>query len=117
MYKMKGKSSIITRDESLTIFRETNPAYEDGVAVNQPSTQLSVKCNVQPLSGRELQLVPEGDRFREQYWVWAYPETAIRTGDRIERKGKKFEVQSAESWGSYVRARMALIDAGKYAGR
>lgn len=116
MYKLQGKPRIIKTDEWLDVVRETVQNYVDGVIQGQDQEQFQVKANVQPLNGRELLLVPEGDRFKEQYNVWAMnahpPYGAIKVNDRIVRLGVSFQVQQVENWGSYVKARMMAIDVG-----
>lgn len=116
MYRLQGKPRIIKTDEVLDVVRATALNYVDGVIQNQDQYQFQVRCNVQPVNGRELLLVPEGDRFKEQYFVWAMNKFAgkpiLHVNDRIVRQGVSFQVQQVEDWGSYVRARMMAIDVG-----
>ncbi len=66
------------------------------------------------MSGKDLLLVPEGDRTREQYWL--YTECKVQLADRVERCGVNFQVQSVQNWGSYNQARIMRIDVGPFAG-
>lgn len=108
-------SRIIRYDETLTVYREGSVVYKDGKPDKWLVEPFTIACNVQPLSGRDLLMVPEGDRFKEQYWVWMQtplPEKAVKINDRVLREDVNFQVQSAENWGSYVRARIMRIDVG-----
>ena len=59
---------------------------------------------IQPLSGREMQHVPEGQRNRE--WLRVYSQTALRTAaegngvmaDTFAYAGATYEVQSVDNW-------------------
>ena len=112
MIRLQGPSRIINYDETLTILREDPSAvrYVDGEPLRPPPTEYSFRCNVQPVSGRELLLVPEGDRFKEMYSVWS--EGQFKVNDRVVREGANFQVQSVEYWGSYSRARIVRVDVG-----
>ena len=74
------------------------------------------------MNGRDLLIVPEADRYKEQYWVFMnQQQKPLFTNDRVIRimasqNGKSgpvgFQVQSSENWGSYTRARIMRIDVG-----
>lgn len=110
MIKLFGKSRIINYDEEINLKRDKGVEYVAGKPVALGHVWLKFKANVQPLMGRELLIVPEGDRFKEQYYVWS--EFQILINDEIHRLGIKFQVQQIENWGSYTRARMVRIDVG-----
>lgn len=120
MIKLQAKSQIINHDEKLQLVRVAprDVVYQDGKPVITNSEPECMVCNVQPVNGRDLLIVPEGDRFKEQYWVFTNPQTAIVVNDTVIRKDPntqsdvKFQVQSVENWGSYSRARIMRIDTG-----
>lgn len=129
MIKLQGPSTIITKDETFSVTREGQVIYLDGKPVKRNLAKFSVKGNIQPMNGRDLLLVPEGDRFKEQYWLYynnssivvdqgleieADP-AAIIVNDRITRLGANFQVQTVENWGTYSRGRIMRIDVGPYA--
>lgn len=120
MYSLQGTPRIIRNDELLSVVREGAIVYVDGVPVKNEECKFQVRANVQPLGGKELLLVPEGDRFKEQYLVWAMntnpPHAIVKVNDRILRLGDWFQVQQVENWGSYVKARMMSIDVGPHRG-
>lgn len=115
MYPLSGPSQIINGEgmETLTVTRDGAPTYTDGKPVYPTPTTFDVVCNVQPVSGRDLLLVPEGDRFKEQYYIWSEQnEMPVEVNDRITREGVNFQVQSPEMWGSYKRVRIMRMDTG-----
>ena len=110
MIKLKTPSRIITRDEVLSVIREGCVKFIDGKPVKSDIRNFTIKANVQPLNGRELLIVPENDRFKEQYWV--FTQDLILVNDRIQRNGVNYQVQEPEAWGSYIRARIMRVDVG-----
>lgn len=129
MIKLQGPSQIITKDESFNVTREGEVIILDGKPIKRNLIKFSVRGNIQPMNGRDLLLVPEGDRFKEQYWLFynnssivvdmgleieANP-TSIIVNDRMTRLEVNFQVQTVENWGSYSRARIMRIDVGPYA--
>lgn len=120
MIQLFGPSRIISTDEVLTVFRESAVDLIDGKPVKLGLSEFKVKANVQPLNGRDLLLVPEGDRFKDQFWVYTNEQIKpLKVNDRITRGDFNFQVQSLETWGrapyGYQRARIMRIDVGPYA--
>jgi hypothetical protein len=118
MIALQGRSQIINHDETLCVVRDSNTIYVDGMAQKRSTSTFNITCNVQPLNGKDLLLVPEGDRLKEQYWVWSQnfdKVTEVTVTDRVIRHGIQFQVQESQAWGSYNRARIMRIDVGAYA--
>jgi hypothetical protein len=126
MIRLWGKSTILGNDETLAVRRVGSVSYPDGRPREAAKTEFLVVGNVQPVSGRDLLIVPEGDRFKEQYWLYlkncqfavdrgldveAKP-TRVQLNDTVVRLGSNYQVQSLEDWGSYSRARIMRIDVG-----
>jgi hypothetical protein len=111
--KLQAPSQIINNDETITVVREGKTKYVDGKKSKGPSVQFEILGNIQPLDGRELLLVPEGDRFKEQYNIWTDQEMLVN--DRVVRCGANFQVQTVEVWGSFFQARIMRIDVGQNA--
>ena len=108
---LQGRSQIITHDEIITLFRdEKKPVYIDGKITHLPKTKYEFKGTVQPLQGMQLLIVPEADRFKEQFYVWS--EFQMQINDEIVRCKVNYTIQQIELWGSYSRARMVRIDVG-----
>jgi len=105
-------------DETLPVLREgtavgRNVVYVDGKPVKRNGLRYNVVANVQPVVGRELEIVPEGDRYKEQYWLFAdnlHNDVVLQVNDKILRGGKLYQIQQAMDWGSYTESRMVLID-------
>jgi hypothetical protein len=133
MIKLFGPSQILKKDEEITVIRQgteipENVSYVDGKPVKRTFIKFTFVGNIQPLNGRDLLLVPENDRFKEQYWIYFNNDQLCDQGflrtkdiplvmvnDQIVRLGVNFQVQELEDWGSYARARIMRIDVGPQA--
>lgn len=126
MYQARNKPSLLLNDETLTVvrFAPTTATVVDGLRVRDPTGNLTFTCigNVQPLSGRDLAMAPEGEREQGQlnWWVWRDQPYQPQAGDlvkRLESSGtlvdfeQNYLVTSATDWGSYVLCRLARDDA------
>lgn len=113
MIRLSGPSQIMNHDEKLRVTRVGRTVYIDGKPKHMDEISFECVCNVQPLNGRDLLLVPEGDRAREQYYVYSMQSTrALMVNDTVDFRGKHYQAQSVEDWGSYSRIRIMLIDIG-----
>jgi len=110
MIGLQGKSQIISHDEKLLVTRDGPIRYIDGKPVKGQPTVFEICGNVQPIDGLQLLIVPEGDRHKEQYWVFTYDQPLLN--DMITRNGINYQVQLVQEWGSYRKARMMRIDVG-----
>lgn len=110
MIRLQGQSTIIAKDETVGLVRENCVEYVNGKPVKKAVQSFDIRCNVQPLSGKELLLVPEGDRSKEQYNLWT--QAKVELNDRIQRCGVQFQVQTVEAWGSFYECRIMRIDVG-----
>lgn len=117
MIGLQGQhSQIINFDETLTVQRTGEEAYVDGKIDETKIEKFKIQGNVQPVNGFDLLIVPEGDRFKEQYWLWT--ETPLRLNrDRILRKDQLgntivYQVNQIKPWGSYTQARIIRVDTG-----
>lgn len=108
-------------DEVLQRLTFSGITYVDGKPQITLLSSEPFRANVQPLKGRELLLVPEHQRFIEQYWCYTQEKMFEKTGDTI-RRGQPgdtpifvhFQVQEVEHWGSYQRIRIMRVDVGQY---
>lgn len=118
MKKLFGQVQIILNDETLEVIREGVVVYKDGKPLKRDITRFHITCNVQPLNARDLLLVPEGDRYKEQLYLYTNQvEKRLRDNDRVLRDGVQWQVQSIEDWDSYTRARIVRIDVGPNDGK
>ena len=125
-WKLSGPSQIITGDETITVLRQgidipDNVVYVDGKPIRRNPETFNIICNIQPLNGRDLLLVPEADRYKEQWWIFMNnEEKPLHDNDIVQRPEeddstgaiKNYQVQSVEAWGSYTRARIMRVDVG-----
>ena len=113
MIRLQRPSKIIDEDESLQVIREGEVVYVDGKPVKRRILDFTLTCNVQPVEGRDLLLVPEGDRFKEQYFLFTNNmEVPLRDNDRVVRRNVNFQTQSVQNWGSFQECRIMRIDVG-----
>lgn len=113
MWPLFGRSIIMDRDETLPVLREGEVIYRDGKPVKRDPIRFEARANVQPLTGKALMLVPEGDRYKEQFMVYAPLDPGVpklQTADKVWRNGGVFIMHEAKDWGSYVEARMVRED-------
>lgn len=83
------------------------------------SAPFATTGSMQPLSGRDLQRLPEGDRATEQLWYFTTTrlQTAeVDTGqvaDVVDVDGEAYEVQTVENWqasGNFFKARLSKVN-------
>lgn len=90
--------------ETVTRRRYATGSFTAGRWVNGASSDTSISMSVQPLTDRELQTLPEGERTSEN--LKGYTTADVRTGDeesspvvvadRIQVRGAWFEVRQVE---------------------
>ena len=112
MIPLQGKSRIINYDETLRAVRDTGVTFVNGKPIKNAEIVFEFKGNVQPMGGHELILVPEGDRFKEQYWIWTAAPTPLQISDTVVRCNINYEVQTIQTWGSYSQVRIMRLDVG-----
>lgn len=126
MIKLFSYSQILKKDEKLVVVRGGTVNWVDGKPLTLCTNTFRIIANVQPIQGRDLLMVPEADRFKEQYYLFlnndqlptdmglevqAKPKL-LASKDRVTRLGVNFEVQEVEDWGSYIKARIMRVDVG-----
>jgi len=70
--------------------------YTKGRPVKTLSSSFTARGNIQPLSGKEVLQLPEGDRTSENLWM--YTATEIAVNDEITRLGKVYEARESQNW-------------------
>jgi hypothetical protein len=116
---MHGSSWIMNNDEILAAIRQSSTPgvldaasvnYVDGKPVVRGAAQYRIVGNVQPVSGEDVSLLPEGEQFAEQLFVYSENrEQPMRIADLVLRLGRVYEIQDVEQWGSYAKARLAVV--------
>lgn len=86
----------------VTVTYTGNGRDELGVWVEGVVQDITIKASVQPLSGKDSQLLLEGDRKKEAYEV--YTKTAISNEQLIIFRNKTFEINKLEIWSGYYYA-------------
>lgn len=98
---------------TITVSRPGTPLLVDGRLQSVASSTLGpFSASVQPLTGRDVERLPEGLRDKEARVVFTTADlrpanpAAGTLGDRVTFDGREFEVQSSEAWaelGNYRR--------------
>ncbi len=94
----------------ILVARENRITWEEGIPHADRKTDFVIRGLIVPLTGKELLLVPEGDRYR--YNTWVYTQGELRDNDLVIYAGQPFEVQVVTDWGSYRQARAMRLDVG-----
>lgn len=77
-----------------------------------------VVASIQPMSGRERLLLPEGDRSREFVHIWTSSPLQLgdiekkTRGDSFDWNGKTYFVEKVERWGNHYRSTASLENIG-----
>jgi hypothetical protein len=72
-----------------------------------PETSFTALFSIQPLTGKETQLLPEGRRSNESYRIYGSVELRTsepgqETCDQLEYRGKRFDVIAKMNWQNSV---------------
>lgn len=79
-----------------------------GMYVPGKDQSFTIKGSIQPVSGREMQFLPDGMRAREVYKFYTDTKLAVvsedksKAADRLVIDGKKFEVVTVEDWSRHL---------------
>lgn len=77
---------------SVTRRRRTAGSYVDGYWVEGTATDASVSASVQPMRGREREILPEGVRVRDVRKLYVADRTALAIDDEVQLDGDWFTV-------------------------
>lgn len=82
---------------TVTVKRYSGGTYTCGYFGGQTTTTFSILASVQPTPGKELLLMPEGDRNRE--WKTIFTKTPLNLKDIIiDSNGIQYEVTKDSDW-------------------
>ena len=107
------QSTLMMNGDSIKVDRPTGVHFVDGKPVTGERACFYVNASVQPLSGREISIQPEGDRFKEQINI--YTDKLMLVGDLVTYNDARWHVQNVETWPGYFKAKAMRIDAGPHA--
>lgn len=127
MWELDGGIELIELDETVDVVRlgtavPDDVTYIDGVpADTHRPLRVSITATLQPMSGRDLQMLPEAFRSKESLNMWQATRTAaqaalrVNVQDLVVRQGKAYQVQNATDWGTFIKATLVEVDLGAYA--
>lgn len=85
--------------------------YVDGVWVDYPPIQLTVKSSVQPVTPSKLQLLPEGRRLDARFTMYSKDE--LREQDEVFLRGAWYEILHVAPWQNGILPHYMAIAAKK----
>lgn len=90
---------------TFSVKRVVPGAYVNGFWVEGAESTFTIQASVQPLKGKEMEMLPEGRRNSQS--VKIYTDTQLQTvasgnPDRLVAFGHDFEIQTVEPWQSNV---------------
>lgn len=95
----------------LKVARENRITWFEGIPFSDRKTDFEIRALVVPITGKELLLLPEGDRFRNNIQI--YTQGDIRDNDVVIYMNQPFEVQTVFNWVEIYRtARAMRLDVG-----
>lgn len=97
--------SLISRfGTTYTVKRRNAGSYVGGHWQPAGTTEFEIIASIQPLRGKEMELLPEGERSKERVRIYTksglqqtIEKLAIK-GDLVSYKGREYEVKSIEEW-------------------
>lgn len=87
--------------KTLTVSRRSAGTYVDGLWVEGSESAFTVQASVQPLSPKEVLLLPEGRRTEQSFVLLTDTELNVTTStnpDTVTIYGRKFEILKVEQW-------------------
>lgn len=91
----------------ISVIKHTAGTYTNGRFTEGTTTAQEQKVSVQPMTGRDLQLLPEGLRVRNSIVVFSREElktadTALKVpADQVVYKSRTYEVHTSEDWSDH----------------
>lgn len=109
---IKLGSSLINSLDSrkYPLKRTSGGEYVDGIWQSTGDENLEVKGSVQPLTGREIQRIPEGRRNTERKKIYTGDllqpgeSDTLKNADEITIDGDIFQVETVEPWNGHYKA-------------
>ena len=102
-------SQIIRGGQPVTVRRKSAGKYgEDGFYVPGEACEFTAIMSAQPMVGKEVLQLDEGDRVREHLKV--YTTTDVRVDDRFTIDCKQYEIRKVDTWPNHRKAIAVLID-------
>ncbi len=99
---VNGLAALIRRwSIPVEVVKRTAPTAVNGRFAAPEESRRTIRAHVQPVSGRELQRLPEGlrDRFTIRVWTDAELRIADQTlPDLLLYNDSRFEVQTSQPW-------------------
>jgi hypothetical protein len=105
----------MSQDETVLLVREGEVEYIEGVPVpSSVAEPVPLICNVQPLGERDLEMLPEGNDFTDQFWLYVPPDQGIvpELNDKVIRAPHIYQVMAVRDWQTFQKVRIRRVDTG-----
>ena len=94
-----------------TVTRYGADSFENGLRDSGSGSTFEIEASVQPLSGRDLQMLSDAERVLETRALYTDAELFVRRGekaaDTVAIEGESWRVFKVERWPSYTKALVA----------
>lgn len=103
LFDMSGVIADLATPGTFTVTRRPPGVYTNGRFFPGNTTTLNITGSIQPLVGRDLELLPEGLRTRELLKIYSATPLLVhganQNPDLITISGVQYQVETAEQWG------------------
>lgn len=101
---MRKLSAVIRRlSKTIVVVTRTAPgSFVKGRRVGGVQTTFEIRCSIQPLTDKELLLLPEGQRTQAKFKLYNASTATLKVvddPDHISYLGVEYEVQGTSDWG------------------
>jgi hypothetical protein len=103
---LSGVVESLASHETLAVKRPPSGVYVDGRYSAGATTNFTVLASVQPLTGEDLLVLPEGERTDDAIEIFTLEKLqpsqqgAAELGDLVTYLGRDYRIRLAEDWGA-----------------
>lgn len=109
--RLSGKNRTVTRVDADGAYSTEDGTFQPGDTITFP-----VMASVQPATPDDLVSIPEGDRDRERFRVYALCNlnnvivSKLRKSDLIDIDGVSYQVESVEHWPNHSKSIVVRVN-------
>ncbi len=107
---MPASDAIARRAKPVTITRPGSGSYVGGIWQAATPENIAIQAVIQPMTGKERALLPEGQRETGRWRVWSMVE--LRVNDTLQIHGTNCVLIAVEKWTDHYRAVAGDADGG-----
>lgn len=113
--RMIGSANyVVTRANADGAYDQT--PGNGGKFIPGASTTITINASIQPATPDDILTLPEGDRTKESFRFYSYPElknidvSRLREGDVVPYRAANYRVASVEHWPNYSKAIIVRVN-------